>query len=1000
MPVKAKYTLNCEAFGVIPPPSAPVVSDNCPHPAMVGKCLHMENPEDRLCSKCSLQLTHSSTPDLQACLWGSNLLPRLDRNLLWTHFAPPIPALPITYVVGGVQTGCKATDYTGVAGKVVMLMFPTKCLPMEAAMAAQGVGVKGLIFLTGAQGTVTQTIEGSSQFIFLPVHSVEPRHFGQLDALFRQRGVPVAGTAAGVVAFDLVVSAAEGVAEARVPMITPTPSVVVGEVIERMAEDGLQFTVGVVVAFCFAVGLLVACVWVMYMQKRDAVKLPAERKKSTKLQIPLSAASMGLSLSLLLLVAVVAFSLAFVAGEDAKNTAVVDGEDASTENYISAVQNVKLISDQLRLNVLGQVRAGLDQLLDEGEHTASSVGALYFDSVITWDSLYAKYNLMVKMAMRAPTWRPAAIFKGGFHFAFKTRSFIAPGSDPAVRDIGTAHGVMTLLFDPARGVNFALGGLPPSVNRLMYHNRLGTEFGDPMKLTGNLPDGTYRWHLSRKTALQEPDVTSMYKQPLSVYTPIYNQQKEYLGCVQSDLQLSSIASMVTKAINSASLENATTVVFEADTNTVVSTNAHPEGFPYMSFFLAANVRAYELYKMHQIPTIHLVALAQAIQGRDTRSFSDTIDQRRHFRAPDHKNELMNLVVSGGRVDDTSQLQFHSEMRGECVARGDCFGSDAGDEVMRFYGDNMLNIYKNLTLDTTDVAITRSSPLGAPWQSTLTQYNFSMALPGTAGILDTERCVYMPRIMPGLPEQCHVKRPFVEESYTLHIRFRADADVSPTDRNQILFASSWGNSALLRVFASGFVMVEVASFGCRTAIPTEATKGGVWHTLTAITDRVGRTCEVHVDGVHMSTGRLSDPEGKGLYTAIGTTDPHIVGRNFVGAISSLRIWEMPLVAEELAQLVRTGDMTRHVPSKEWLVDVQQFSRNSSKSSVLDWRLGVMIPQDDVMRGINANNAVTRRRLAVRTENLDRKLKQKSYETILIVIALVLALCLSSLCSTTP
>ena len=981
VPLKAKFTLNCPTFGTIPEASQPFAGDGCPHPSLIDKCNHMPNPEDRLCSKCRMKLTHPQHPSLQVCLWASSLLPRSDANLLWTNMPPPLSALPATYVVGGTTMGCTPSDFAGLAGKMLFIMFPPTCLPLEVLLNAQGAGVHGVLFLTNQGKAVPQTIEGMSQFVKIAAHTIEPRHWSVIDSIFRSYGTPVAATAPGVTAFDLTLSAEEGVQSDRVPEVTAAPPLISVEEDVEEVEEGLQYTAAVVVPFLVAMALLVACVWTIYRQKRDAVDLPTEGRKGG-IQIPLGAASMGLSLSLMLMVSVVAFTLTFIAGEDAKNTAVEDGEEASSQNYRNAVDNVKLISTQMRLNVLGQVQHGLEKILDEGQNVASSVSALYFDANLTFDSLLSKYNNLVVMMKRAPRWRSTVITTNGFHFAWGTRKHV---QDTTVdRNDGFKHGTSMTFYDPQQGINYRIFDFPTSVNRIMYHNRVGTEFGDPFAFTNELPNQSYRWHLTRKTAIQESDITSIYVHPLTVYTPIFNLQKERLGLVQSDLRLSSIAEIVTNALSSASLENATAVVFEADTNNVVSTNVFSQSFPYLSYFIGSSVRAYQLYRMDEIPAVQLVALSHALQGTQHHELSATIDQSEYYSTPHHGNSLMDLVITSTAMD-ISQLRFKTEMRGACMETGSCFA----DGAMNFYGDNMLNIYKNLTLDSPVVEATRVSPDGASFQSSVVLYNASMPLPGLSGATPAERCVYFPKLVASFPEQCSVKRPFVEASYTLHVKFRADADVQPLDKTQVLYSSSWAGNSLLRLYASGFMTVEVMSYGCRTQIPPSAISGGVWHTLTATTDRMAMTCSVYLDGKHVSTGRLGNPEGKSMYTAISTTDPHVVGMHFKGKISRVKFWEMALLAEEVAGLEEKGELQRYVPKRKWLADVRRFVRNSTTSAVLDWRVGVMIPQDDVMRDIDNNNIATRRLLTARTKNLNHNLKQKSYETVLIVVVLVLA-----------
>ena len=983
VPLKGKFTLTCPPFGVVPPPTSPPVSDSCPDPGLIGKCNHMEAAEDRLCSKCSMQLTHTAYPSLRACLWGNSLLPRLPATLLWTQHTPPTQ-LTVAYVVGSSSMGCSPADYAGLGGKVVMLAFPAACLPSVLVHAAQGAGVAGVILLTPKLSLVTQVVDGTSQFISIPAHSVEPQNWQAIDDAFRNGGVPLVGTAAGVSAFEMSVSAVDGTPAPQVNVATPAPPLVFSASVEELEASGLQFTAGVVVAFFLAVVLLAACLFVIHKQKKEAVDLPANGDKG--FEIPLSAASMGLSLSLLLLVAIVAFSLTFTAGQDAKNTAVADGEEASAQNYRNAIANVLVISNQNRLNVLGQVTSSLNNILDQGENMANSVTALYLNSDSTWDSLYSKYEEFISLLVSVPLWRPAVIAKNGLFFSYRTRNR-EELNGVRLSDTNDGHtgGCTVTLYNDATKVTYPNTFYLPHDS--MYWHRLGTEYGDAFAFTDGLPMGAMKYHLSTKTAIQESGDDGIYLHPLSVYTPLYNRHRQHLGYVQTDLELSSIADAVKAATNIPALENMTTVIFEAGTNNIVSTTAHKESFTYLQLFIGSYLAGFQLYKLDEIPSVPLVALSHALRGRD--EISEVVDQKKSFVPPVHENEVLNLGVRAGVVRDSAQVEFKTEMRGLCAATGTCVGTDGTDSIMRFYGDNVLNVYKNNTIDSPDVAASRISAPGAPWASKYHQYNFVMTVPGTTGSTPAEQCVYKTSILAGVPEKCSLKRPFLEESYTVHTRFRPNADIDPLDNQQRLFGDAWGGAGLLRLYASGIMSMNVMTYGCKTEPLSTPMKGGVWHSVTAVLDRTAGTCTTYINGKHHSTGRISNPEGKGRYGDVSGSLPYVVGQNFEGDMSSLTVWEMPLVPEEIATLHRTrGVLERHVPRKRWLADVRRFVRNTTTSREINWRMGVMVPEEDVMRDIDANNAATLKNLDVQTENLNRKLQQKSYEVILIVVVLVL------------
>eukprot|EP01061_Rhynchopus_euleeides_P017611 TRINITY_DN29231_c0_g1_i1.p1 TRINITY_DN29231_c0_g1~~TRINITY_DN29231_c0_g1_i1.p1 ORF type:complete len:1583 (+),score=413.28 TRINITY_DN29231_c0_g1_i1:72-4820(+) len=957
--------------------------DDCPHPGMIGKCQHMPELEDRLCSQCAMKITHTSHPSLQACLRSSTLLPRIPENQLWTSNAPPT-SLDVDYLPQ--VSGCSAQEFAPFAGRVVMLLAPVACLPFRSIRIAQAAGVSGVLFLSDKQTPVTASIEGPSQLVRIPVHVLEPKDWVAIDTAFRQSGTLSTQGTGSVTVYTLQVSGVAGDTAPYVPYIpppTPVPSMMA--VVEEDKQAAFEASPIVVTCIVVIVLLLGACAWKIYQQKKSAIALP-ESGGSSRVLIPLSVASMGLSLTLLVVTAFVAFGLTFASGERAKDTAVEDGKRASNENYQGAVANVDALASKLRDNVGSQVRQGLDDLLDKGESMASSVASLYFEADTTWDACNREYNKFIQIMFRSPLWRPAVMTKNRYQFGRAWKTSEQLGTLPHISTVndGSNYGLTTQTYNPVTRMMVPVTQYTPSPFGMFA--RIANFFGDPIALTKDLPNEFMRWQLIPDNYLNEGHEGQWYVNPLSVYSPIYNRHSEYLGFVVADVRLGDIGTILKSA---SSAENMTTVVFDATNMNVVATPQYDITRPYIAKFFGVYGPAHRLYKLGRLPPVEIRSLERYFTANGGGDFSTEFDQQDWYQDPEYAYSVMNVVAAdSGEVTDSGEYVFKMEMRGPCASSGGCVLQEDGANILRFGGSDTLYVYKNLSLDSPDVVAKRTSPPGQPYTTDYRPYQLHKAIPGTLGISDAERCVNHQSGQAAIPPLCSVKSPFLESSFTVYVRFRTVADVDPSDLDQVLLSDSEQGESIIRLHASGILMIGVTTYSCRTAPLQETVRGGRWHTYVVTLDRRAKTCSLYVNGVHHSSGQISKREGLHDYAFSQAATPYVAGLGLVGDIARLQIWDMILAQQEIEGLHKTDRFTRYVPSRVWFADLWQFSRNTRKSAEIDWRVSVMIPRADIMRQVDANNAATQSSLAVRAENLRKKLRQESSETALIICAIAL------------
>eukprot|EP01063_Lacrimia_lanifica_P029086 TRINITY_DN4382_c0_g1_i2.p1 TRINITY_DN4382_c0_g1~~TRINITY_DN4382_c0_g1_i2.p1 ORF type:complete len:374 (+),score=95.64 TRINITY_DN4382_c0_g1_i2:46-1167(+) len=117
--LRGKFELHCPAEAEAFPERE--FSDGCPDDRLVGVCNDMPNPEDRLCSKCPLQLKFEGE---KVCLYSNRLIPSRKRNFLQaTH--KPGDNIEVIMIDPNPWEGCSPTDYqhAAVAGKIVAFQF-------------------------------------------------------------------------------------------------------------------------------------------------------------------------------------------------------------------------------------------------------------------------------------------------------------------------------------------------------------------------------------------------------------------------------------------------------------------------------------------------------------------------------------------------------------------------------------------------------------------------------------------------------------------------------------------------------------------------------------------------------------------------------------------------------------------------------------------------------------------------------------------------------------
>ena len=348
LPVSGYLDLACDASPATPPPTLPV-TDNCPSLSLVGKCSNQADPEHRLCNRCPQQLSWGGK---SVCLWGNGLVPRDGRNHLKSVLSLPADVTAV-YIESSTRIGCSPGEFAGLAGTVVFaehsprVFRAPRCPPFISARNAEAEGVTAFVSITGREGVV-EDVSGPAEFLSIPVHTTLPSDYDALRAMFH------AGTKEDHLPGKprYVLRNARIVDEAVVDPYRPASvTEAKGPVVVVLDElPAFDWTPAVIVSLVVIAVMAVLIAWKLHQQHR----LPAESVGST-FTVPLSVASMGLSISLVFVIAAVAFSLAHTAGQSATDTALDDGHAATMQTYFSAQDNVQDQSRQISKLATGAV---------------------------------------------------------------------------------------------------------------------------------------------------------------------------------------------------------------------------------------------------------------------------------------------------------------------------------------------------------------------------------------------------------------------------------------------------------------------------------------------------------------------------------------------------------------------------------------------------------------------------------------------------------------------
>ena len=973
--VKGKITMTCEPLPELD--IANYASDGCPTHSMRGSCGSRDDEEERLCEKCPIEF---SVPDMEqkVCLWGNFLVPRQSKNLFDYVNTLPYATTDDEVVVATnlPNNGCSESDFAGLAGKIVFVDEVESCLIFASIRMAQAQGVKAYVVMAPYTDRTPTLANGPSEFVTIPVHAMEPQ-----DVKAFIKSAETHGTSIANVGYSLKdISFEAGVFPPKVDVTAMPTSAPVVHVPTVMLDERSSWQWSTSVTLC----LVLICIellilsGIFYFQRKNAIELPAETG-AEGISVPLGIASMGLSLSLLLVIAIVAFSLAYVAGKDSTDTAVDDGRAATESTYDNAVANVDQLSGRMRNLIVDRVLDGLDTYIDRMEACLDTTRSMYYG----WDGTWNEFNTLYTMFATYGHESSGIIIN-----LFTVQGFFANEDlktddrsdgrrqDGVVGDVATTNNGF-LYGIQSRGYDWDLKlTYLRAIHGLWEYNvstMLGGYHGDPFAITADLPESKRVWHLSKRSF---PQMEEYYKQPMSVFGAFYTRDGTYQGTIEVRSTLTRFANIVSSAISERSLENITVVVFDNTDNSVIATNVW-YNYQFVGMVLKTSYEGLrELFTMENLPRVEINALAAYLNRTDGyKKHSGQLEQKTEFVPQDFLMQT-RIGAKDGKIVDLGLENWDLEMRdgkcGNCVVHDD----DLGKEVIQFDGESILYLYTNLTTNTPRVAKSRISAPGEPWKSSIWEYsNLTTFSDGTQCVAYTDYTQYSSRT------ECLLRYTIPISTYTMSMRIKpavlydGSASVSP-----ILFTDSFVGESNVRIFANGQLYMNTLALGCVTRPLEGGFPVNEWSTIAI---RVNNDCRVYINGKFHSRGYFTN-----TMSASRRSYPYYFGRGYKGLMDNIMMFELVLSSTEILGLHTEGKLVRNVAEREYFVETKTAPQSTNRPGAT-WSVASMIPRDDIMREVDANNVETMENLRIQEENTLKKLRQKSNETIMVIIVIALA-----------
>eukprot|EP01060_Flectonema_neradi_P012480 TRINITY_DN19292_c0_g1_i1.p1 TRINITY_DN19292_c0_g1~~TRINITY_DN19292_c0_g1_i1.p1 ORF type:complete len:1622 (+),score=353.26 TRINITY_DN19292_c0_g1_i1:38-4867(+) len=976
------------------------IPNRCPSASLRGICDSPDlEPKDRLCNACGavLQIPVSNGTE-EYCLFDNDLQPIRERNMLQYVHQMPLSIPLALYNPDKKKIGCKTSDYVGLEGKYVAIQTLIGCVHPQAVLAAQRAGVAGYIYI-GEGRTSTDYVTGGSELITIPVHSLDGTAFNTFKDAFSQNPDEVKevfDSKKNLIGKVMDFTVVQGEATELAPWSIRERSRTAAAPAMVDADPSFEWSLTIVISLALIVLLSSFSIGKIIYQRmtgvNSVVKNHTDSSDSKNFSIPLNAASMGLSLTLLLVIALTAFLLTHEAGKSSTDTARDDGDRAVEETFTNAVDNINDLNNRWLRTILESAAATIDTYFDDGERYLSLVAAvcIKYDGSYSW---IADNFETLSATLRDIPWNINIKTIEGYYMDSKRitnpllPNNLSTGADPRDNYISSYEYNVN-----ERSMLFSLDHTREEFNP---DTSIGEGFGDPFGMTQGSREGTEFW--IEKTysfpQVNSEDVSSRSysgsrsRHPFSVLRAIYDINGGYKGVVEGMRSASDLSDNIIDAVRRyPGVDNITTFLIDKSTGVIIS-SSFSTSREVDQFLGTSYVSARESFSILNTYQTELNALGAFIKHNNNGSLESAAPGRDNEEGEFDESEYYNHDASGweqavfrftATINDDSPNNYKSEMKEGGCHNNDCLipsNRPGGGSCLRFDGQSIFYIYFNLTTDTPRVAGTRVPTADGSWQSSFPLFNKSQRLSA-----DTEAIMYKNPV-PGGSLSPVLREPLTRQQITLSVWINPDGAIStdfPTTSSPRIFSDTKAGNAAIRWYANGRLYLGIVNFGCITD-PVKDIPPGQWTHLIATIDRdIDGTCTVYVNGELHSRKEISPTAERENHD-----EPYQVGEYFNGMMDDFMILNISISSPEAKNLFETGKYTRVVPSKKW-----SFTSRTVSHSSLSYLMGVMLPTDDILSQVIANNDLTRANLNIQKQNTDKKLDRKTYDTAFVLVALAL------------
>eukprot|EP01060_Flectonema_neradi_P017134 TRINITY_DN238_c0_g1_i8.p1 TRINITY_DN238_c0_g1~~TRINITY_DN238_c0_g1_i8.p1 ORF type:complete len:1716 (+),score=381.08 TRINITY_DN238_c0_g1_i8:140-5149(+) len=972
--------------------------------------------EDRMCSKCSITINYDVNQT--ACLWHNDLHPLARKNLINMNDAAFPGGLPFStdemvLITGWPSGGCSREEWVAgnLAGKIVFQPEPSTCTLFQTLRHAQAVGVKAFIHVNRETRSYTNLMQGGSELITIPVHSLHSLDVTNFTQWVKDNGVSFNSTRtivtsggsferSEILGYQVpTVSLTDPKLPAQTPLETPAPeNSTISEVESIDGSSSFEWNAGVVITACLIAMLLIAIVVKFVHQRLNSVDLPDDPTEDAEsgLNIPLSIASMGLSLTLLFIISGTAFTLAYTAGQDSTSTARNDGRRAVDTTYENAVENVESLSNKWQNAIVESAELAATTWFRDGELVARQVNELFVLYDGTWNTFQPIQQSLLAVG-RQSYWKiHVKIEAEGFFMA--ERYITDDGSESGERPIAEVNN--GYLY----GINYQR--YSSSTKQLRYHSThirsewppessVGEMDQNPFDLTRDLSDGSFAWLMS---SYSYPRLDTQYH-PISVLTPIVI-GGQYVGCTESMRSINDLSVELQSVVSSyPGTRNITSLMFDRKTGILVS-SSEGTSRPVDQFLSVSYTNARESYSLRNTFSIEMNAYGGYMRSlyngslfpQDGSSTNEDgtlrtgrFDQKEyyeegsgwlqtHFSFETHEKNLQGSSM----IHDASVAGYRGEVRdGECQSSLACIVDapmPGKPNNKALYLDKKSNFYLYINLPR--VQRTRVSEPGEPWVSNFTLYN------RTQVFSDGSEIVMYQDPAPNGYVATVLREPLLYRSITFSMWVNPSSPVNDShlinSDSPRLFSDTYLGDAAIRWYANGIFYLGVSTFGCITDPIEGGPPVNQWTHLIATVDRSNYTCRVFVNGSLHSEHAISRTASYDSFE-----EPYMIGEYYHGMIDEFKIFNRSFTNVEAVDHYHTGGFHREVDNRVW-----NYIEKPITYRDMEYVFVILIPEEDILREVNANNEATRLNLEVQEQNTQTKLDQKASETIFILVAIAL------------